>query len=66
MGPIYDRNCITCCARLVESARPSRIHQNAMLAFIERGKHSPDAVLALVRRRAALELQRPIGSSGHE
>lgn len=59
-GPIYDRNCLTCCARLVESARPSRTQQNAMLAFVGRGKHTSDAVLAFVRRRAALELQRPL------
>jgi len=34
-----------------------------MLAFIGRGKHPPDAVLTLVRRRAALELQRNIESN---
>jgi hypothetical protein len=33
---IYDTGCLACCVRLVRSARPSRSHQNAMLAHIER------------------------------
>ncbi|MCW5284994.1 hypothetical protein [Verminephrobacter eiseniae] len=44
----YRMQCLQCCARLVASARPSRPHQEAMLAAIERfpGAPSRDAVLA--------------------
>ena len=58
---VYDRACLQCCARLVESARPSRNQQESMLAWIDRsGIHTKRAVVDAVRRRAALDLQKPL------
>lgn len=43
----YQMQCVQCCARLVASARPSRPHQEAMLAAIARFPNAPtrEAVL---------------------
>lgn len=32
---IYDLSKLCCCARLVASARPSKTHQEIMLAYVE-------------------------------
>jgi len=32
---IYDLSCLSCCVRLVKSARPSRTQQEAMLLHIQ-------------------------------
>ena len=37
----FSMSCVHCCARLVRSARPLRMAQEAMLACIAR--HQPDA-----------------------
>lgn len=37
----YDLNCVACCARLVISARPSKKHQESMLAAIAGYKDGP-------------------------
>lgn len=37
----YRMQCLQCCARLVASARPSRPHQEAMLAAIDRFPGAP-------------------------
>lgn len=37
---VFDFSCIGCCARLVASARPSRPHQESMLASIERFRNA--------------------------
>ena len=31
----YTLSCLSCCARLVASARPSKTHQEIMLAYVE-------------------------------
>lgn len=36
-GPVYKiKECLTCAAHLVMSARPSRKHQEAMLFYVSR------------------------------
>lgn len=46
---VYHLNCIKCCARLVISARPSRRHQEAMLAHCER-YHRRDLIIEEIKR----------------
>ena len=38
---LYRMQCLSCCVRLVVSARPSRAHQEAMLAAIARYLDAP-------------------------
>lgn len=38
---VYRTHCLTCCARLVDSARPCKRQANAMLAFIKRESERP-------------------------
>lgn len=49
---LYDLTCLACCARLVLSARPSRLQQEVMLAAIERQRDAPKraAILAVVEK----------------
>lgn len=37
----YNFNCVSCCARLIMSARPSRMHQQRMFTAIEGFKGAP-------------------------
>lgn len=48
----YQATCVQCCARLVMSAYPSKLHAMAMLAAIARFRDAPgrDEILACVRR----------------
>jgi hypothetical protein len=39
--PVYDLECVGCCARLVVSARPWKSHQEAMLSVISRFEGAP-------------------------
>lgn len=49
-GNNYDlKNCIKCAARLVKSARPSRIQQEKMLAYVANW-HRREEVLAELAR----------------
>jgi hypothetical protein len=50
IGHVYHlRHCLTCCARLVIDARPSRKHQEGMLSHVSRW-HGREYVLDEVRR----------------
>ena len=44
---IYDLSCLSCCVRLVKSARPSRAQQEAMLLHIHRSNR--DGVITPTR-----------------
>lgn len=48
----YQLRCLECCARLVLSAHPSKLHAMAMLAAIARFRDSPgrEEILACVRQ----------------
>jgi hypothetical protein len=46
---VYHLHCIKCCARLVMSARPSRKHQESMLAHCER-YHRRDLIIEEIKR----------------
>lgn len=52
LWPVYSMACVTCCARLVRSARPLRHAQEAHFAVINRhpGRPSKDAVITEIRR----------------
>ncbi len=49
---VYRMHCAQCCARLVASARPSRQHQEAMLAAIARFRGAPTRQEVLERLQA--------------
>lgn len=51
--PIYTKGCLACAARLVVSARPSRPHQEAMLAYIEKywGMDRDEVIEAIQRQK---------------
>lgn len=51
----YSFRCIACCARLVASARPSRAHQEAMLAAIARCHGAPDKPEILAALKAGVK-----------
>lgn len=38
---VYKTHCLTCCARLVDSARPCKRQANTMLSFIKRESERP-------------------------
>jgi len=48
---LYALGCVACSARLVLSARPSRLHQESMFASIARTRNAPsrDAVIAALK-----------------
>ncbi|OZB41612.1 MAG: hypothetical protein B7X60_11315, partial [Polynucleobacter sp. 39-45-136] len=54
---VYQFQCLACCVRAVASARPSRIHQEAMLAAIARTRDAPS-------RQAILDGMKGGGSNG--
>lgn len=58
LWPIYSMACVTCCARLVRSARPLRHAQEAHFAVITRQPGRPDkaAVINEIKRIDALAL----------
>jgi hypothetical protein len=51
--PIYTKGCLACATRLVVSARPSRPHQEAMLAFIKKywGMDRDDVIAAITSQK---------------
>lgn len=51
---LFDFACIDCCARLVASARPSRVHQESMFCAIERFKGAPsrEEVLDCIKKNS--------------
>ena len=51
--PIYTKGCLACATRLVVSARPSRQHQEAMLAYIEEywGMDRDEVIEAIQRQK---------------
>jgi hypothetical protein len=52
---MYALDCLQCAAHLVLSARPSRLHQEAMFAAIARSRIAPkrDAIIAAIQEIAA-------------
>lgn len=56
---LYALACLQCAAALVRSARPSRLHQEAMLAAIARVRNAPsrERVLAELGKERERETQ---------
>lgn len=54
LSGLYVLGCLHCVAALVLSARPSRLHQEAMLAAIARSRNAPsrEKILAVVKGAA--------------
>jgi len=53
-GSVYLSSCMSCCVRLVLSARPSRKHQEAMLAYLIRhGKFTKDEIIDSIKATTA-------------
>ena len=52
---MYVLACLSCAIRLVKSARPSRLHQESMLAAIARSRNAPsrESILAGMKESAA-------------
>ena len=57
----YQMQCLACCARLVQSARPSKALAAGMLAAIERSKLAPTRETILKAIRTAQDARKPSG-----